>query len=302
MRLPAQLLHLPFGLMIASSFAADAAKREFGTNQYVERIAGGLPVIIGAPHGGTLKPAGIPSRTAGVVAQDSHTQELARMIREEMERQFGAAPHLIVCRLHRLKADCNREIKEAAQGNAEAERAFREFHAFIAKSRAEAERRFGCGLYIDLHGHRHEDALVEIGALVPAAKLNLTNAKLDAGGLVSRMSSIRELDARSPQPFSQLLRGPKSLGGLLEARGFPSVPSPGHPSPGLKPYFNGAYNIETHGSRSGGTVSAVQIECPFAGVRDKAENRRRFAKALSESLGEYFKAHFGFSLTAKARL
>ncbi len=296
MRFPALLLLLPSGLMAASPPAAEAAKPELGTSQYIERIAGGLPVIIGAPHGGTLKPAGIPDRTAGMVAQDSHTQELARMIREEMQRLYGAAPHLIVCRLHRLKVDCNREIKEAAQGNAGAERAFHEFHAFIARSRAEVEKEHGCGLYIDLHGHRHEEALVEIGSLVPAAKLGLADAELDAGSLVSRMSSIRELDARSPQPFSALLRGPQSLGGLLQAKGFPSIPSPAHPSPGSKPYYNGAYDISIHGSRSSGTVSALQVECPFAGLRDKAENRRRFAKALSEALGEYFKTHFGMEL------
>ncbi len=275
---------------------AEEGRPVFGTGQYVEYLPGALPVILGAPHGGTLKPQGVPDRTAGRVAQDSFTQEIARMIREEMRKQFGAPPHLVVCRLHRLKVDCNREIREAAQGNAVAETAHREFHGFITRAREQVQRDFGRGLYLDLHGHRHERALVEIGQLLTAAKLNLSDAELDAGGFISRQSSLRDLDQRSPHSFSDLVRGPKSLGGLLEARGIPSTPGPAHPSPGNHAYYNGAYDVEVHGSRAGGTVSAVQIEAPFKTVRDTPENRRRFAVALSDALGEYFSVHFGMPL------
>lgn len=291
---PALVTILWLGLIPAC--LAEEGQPVFGTDQYIEYLPGALPVILGAPHGGTLKPDGIPDRTAGRVAQDSFTQEIARMIREEMRRQFGAPPHVIVCRLHRLKVDCNREIGEAAQGNAAAERAHREFHEFITKAREQVQRDFGFGLYVDLHGHRHERALVEIGQLVTAAKLNLGDAELDAGDFISRQSSLRDLDQRSPHSFSALVRGPKSLGGLLEARGIPSTPSPAHPSPGNHAYYNGAYDVEVHGSRAGGTVSAVQIEAPFKTVRDTPEDRRRFAVALSEALGEYFSVHFGMSL------
>lgn len=283
---------------IAACFAGEP-RAIFGVDQYVEYLPGHLPVIIGAPHGGTLKPESIANRTVGRVAQDSFTQEMARQMREEMRRQFGAAPHLIVCRLHRLKVDCNREVREAAQGNAAAETAYREFHGFIATARGRVQQDFGCGLYIDLHGHRHAQQLVEIGQLVPATKLDLSDAQLDAGDFISRQSSIRELDRRSPYSFSALLRGPKSLGGLLEARGFSSTPSPAHPSPGNHEYYNGAYDVEIHGSRTSGTVSAVQIEAPFKGARDTPENRAHFVVALSEALGEYFEAHFQMPLKAK---
>lgn len=274
-----------------------AAEAVFGTNGYIEYLAGGLPIIIGAPHGGTLKPAGIPDRKEGKVAQDSFTQELARLMREDMQKRFGAPPHLIICRLHRLKVDCNREIAEAAQGNAEAARAHGEFHDFIKQACNAAREKFGTGLYLDLHGHRHEEALVEVGQLIPGSKLAMSNDELDAGSLVSRQSSIRELDQRSPQSFSALLRGPQSLGGLLEARGFPSIPSPTHAAPTAgQLYFSGSYNIETHGSRDGGTVSALQIECPFKGVREKPELRAKFSAALCEALAEYMRVHFALEL------
>lgn len=276
--------------------AAEQPKAVFGSHGYIEYLPGSLPIVIGAPHGGSLKPKDMPDRKEGKVMQDAFTQELARQIRDDMAKRFGASPHLIVCRLHRSKVDCNREIGEAAQGNVLATQAHTEFHGFITQACDAVEKKSGAGLYIDLHGHRHEQELVEIGGLVTGAKLALTDAELDAGDFVARQSSIRELDKRSPQSFSALLRGPQSLGGLLEARGFASIPSPAHPAPGTNPYYNGAYSVERHGSRGRGTVSAVQIECPFTAVREKAETRVKFSGALCDALEEYFRVHFAKNL------
>ena len=41
-----------------------AGQSYFGRNGYVEYIAGNTPVILTAPHGGTLSPSSIPDRTA----------------------------------------------------------------------------------------------------------------------------------------------------------------------------------------------------------------------------------------------
>jgi hypothetical protein len=279
---------------------AEQTRAVFGTHEYVEYLPGSLPIVIGAPHGGSLKPQEIPDRKNGKVVQDAFTQELARLIRDDMTKRFGASPHLIICRLHRSKVDCNREISEAAQGNAVAAQAYQEFHRFIKQAREAVEKVSGAGLYIDLHGHRHEQGLVEIGGLVAGTKLALSDAQLDAGDFIARQSSLRELDKRSPQSFSALLRGPQSLGGLLEARGFSSIPSPAHPSPGTNDYYSGAYNVDTHGSREQGTVSAVQIECPYAAVRQKPETRIKFSAALCDALEEYFRVHFAKELKSNA--
>ena len=293
MRFPTLL----FVLGLIGGFAAgDQPKAVFGTQEYIEYLPGSLPVVIGAPHGGTLKPKELPDRKEGKVMQDAFTQELARLIRDDMTKRFGAAPHLIVCRLHRSKVDCNREVAEAAQGSVAATQAYTEFHGFIKQACDAVEKQSGSGLYIDLHGHRHEQELVEVGALVAGTKLALSDAELDAGDFISRQSSLRELDKRSPQSFSALLRGPQSLGGLLEARGIASIPSPAHPSPGGNPYYNGAYSVDTHGSREHGTVSAVQIECPFKNVREKKESREKFSAALCDALEDFFRVHFGTSL------
>lgn len=270
-----------------------------GTDGYIEYIPGDLPVILGAPHGGSLAPEVIPDRQSGVVLRDGYTQEIARALRADMIQRFGGAPHLIVCLLHRKKVDCNRGIDEGAQGHPLAERAHQEFHGFIAQARAAVERQHGSGLYLDLHGQRHKEQLVEFGYLIPASRLNLDDATLEAAKLVARQSSVRELDARSTQSFVALLRGERSLGGLLEARGFPSIPSPAHPSPGEADYFNGAYDVATHGSMKSGKISAVQVEMPWVGVRDKPENHTKFVAAFSETLNEYFSTHFGLPLDRK---
>lgn len=67
----------------------------------------------------------------------------------------------------------------------------------------------------------------------------------------------------------------------------------------LAGYYTGAYDVAAHGSRDGGAVSAIQVECPWNNVRDKPENQRRFAVALAEALGVYFEVHFGTKLRAK---
>lgn len=301
--LPMRLFSLLVSVVCITSGFADQPQAVFGTRQFVEYLPGSLPVVIGAPHGGSLKPDDLPDRKDGKVMKDAFTQELARMIRADMIARFGAAPHLIICRLHRSKLDCNREVVEAAQGSPQAVQAYEEFHAWITRACDSVQKKDGAGLYLDLHGHRHEHGLVEIGMLVPATKLALSDAGLDAGDFIARQSSLRELDQRSPQTFSALIRGSQSLGGLLEARGFASIPSPAHPSPEGGPYYNGAYDVETHGSRLQGSVSAVQIECPFENVRQTEEKRKKFSEALCESLDEFFRVHFGRSLktTAPAR-
>lgn len=268
----------------------------FGQQRYTEYRAGSLPLVISAPHGGTLKPEGIPSRTLGRVAQDSHTAELTELIAKECQQQLGGRPALIFCHLHRMKVDCNREIKEAAQGNAAAEQAWREYQGYVRGALQQVQQSGRQGLYIDLHGHRHAEMLVELGYLLRADQLRA----LDPG--MAQSSSLRHLVKGKPASFEQLLRGPQSLGGLLEQRGFPSIPSPTHAAPvAEQEYFNGGYNTTTHATAYGPQISGLQIEAPFKGVREKPADRQRFAKALVASLKDWWQLHYGAALAPLAK-
>lgn len=265
--------------------------------QMIEVRGGTLPIILTVPHGGTLKPENILARRYGVVAMDANTAELSEMIIEELQKLYGGKPHAIFCRLHRSKVDCNREIKEAAQGDATAEASWHRFHEGAQKACDSVMKKHGLGLLLDIHGQRHLDPRVELGYLVNSDQLKASDAELNADVALIAKTSIRELDKRSPQSFAELLRGTQSLGALLEARGIRSLPSATKAHPGfMASYFSGAYDVTAHGSRDGGTVSAIQVECPSLGVRDTPANQRRFAKALAESLGVYFETHFGRKL------
>ena len=103
----------------------------FTADRYVESVAGNLPMVLTAPHGGALKPDSIANRKEGVLGADLNSLELARALAAELFARSGRHPALVASHLHRSKLDPNREIKEAAQGDPTAESAWRDFHAAI---------------------------------------------------------------------------------------------------------------------------------------------------------------------------
>ena len=265
----------------------------FGRKGYVEYIPGELPLILSASHGGGIAPAEIPDRRGGTHVTDTNTRELTLAMRYALVELTGRAPHVIISHLVRPKLDSNREIVEAAEGNPYAEQAWREFQDWIGTARTTVAADFGTGLYLDIHGHGHAIDRLELGYLLGAADLNRSDAALD-GAEVSSRSSIRALAQASPIPFSRLLRGPTSLGGFLETENVPSVPSPEDPSPGDAPYFRGGYNTREHGSlATGETVSGIQIEHHYRGVRDTDRNRRDYAARAALALHGYMREHYG---------
>lgn len=265
----------------------------FGRNDYVEYIPGELPVVLSAPHGGTLMPSEIPNRSYGVTGGDLNTAELTLAVRDALVDLTGYAPHVVISRLHRSKLDPNRDIVEAAQGSAFAERAWDEFQGFIERARGPLIG-VGGGMYFDMHGHGHAVNRLELGYLLSADRLNQADAALNSLSVV-QLTSIRELGKNSPLPFSQLLRGPTSFGGFLEAEGVSVVPSPGDPSPGAADYFSGGYNTRRHGSFADSEiVSGIQIEHHRPGLRDTDANRRAYAVQLAYAIRLFMLEHYGF--------
>lgn len=287
-------MRIPFFLFV---FAAALQAQTPELETYIEVRSGTLPIILTVPHGGSLRPANVLARRYGVTGTDSNTIPLAEMIIEELAARYGGKPHAIISRLHRTKLDPNRDLEEAAQGDPTAVAAWQRFHDSAQKACNTVMKKSGMGLLLDIHGHRHLDQRVELGYLVKGEVLKQSDAELNANAALIASSCIRDLDKRSPQSFAELLRGPQSLGGLLEYRGFRCLPSPSKANPAfLAGYYSGVYDVTAHGSSNGGTVSAIQVECPWNNVRDTPENQRRFAVALADSLGVYFEVHFGRKL------
>ncbi|MCB9081076.1 MAG: hypothetical protein H6555_05125 [Lewinellaceae bacterium] len=280
----------------AQSFAVGVPV--LGYREFVEYIPGNLPVIISAPHGGSLEPLDLKDRNCPgcTYVTDANTRELALQIREAFLARTGGncMPHLIINHLRRTKLDANRDLGEAADGDTQAARAWGEYHQFIDSAKAAVQRQFGRGIFIDLHGHGHTIQRLELGYLLSAASLRENNAYLNAGDVVAG-SSIRQLvsDNRGQIDHAALLRGGNSLGSLLDNAGYPAVPSQNDPAPRSgDPYFSGGYNTERHGSAAGGVLDAIQIECNFLSVRDSEGNRAFFSRALAESLETYLELHY----------
>jgi N-formylglutamate amidohydrolase len=284
--------------LLAAAGAGAAEERKpgqvvLGAREHVEYLVGSLPVVLTAPHGGRDKPADIPDRTQGVVAFDANTQELARAIEAELFARTGRHPHLIICRLSRTKVDCNREIKEAAAGHPVAEQAWRDYHGFVEEARAAAVKSVGKGFIVDLHGHGHKDARLELGYAHRREDYARPDAAMAQPAFVAA-GTLALIAGRDPTRYGALLRGPDSLGALYEKAGFAATPSPSKPQPG-EPYFDGGYTVRRHAREKEG-FAGVQLETNSAGVRDTEASRRKFAAATADVLTAFLEKQLGLAL------
>ena len=273
--------------VISADSAYVAGRSYFGEKNFIEYIAGNMPLVICVPHGGHLQPDQITNRELGTKGHyDANTQELARAVVEAVFRRTGKYPHCIINRLHRNKLDANREEFDATQDDPSAFSAYKEFHQFIDSAETSVWRSFGFGLYIDLHGHRHKIQQLELGYLLVGLQLGMNNDSLDAQKLLST-SSVELLAIQQHLSLSETIRGPKSIGALFEKHSIPAVPSPRQPTPGRTPYFSGGYNLERHSSAGGGLLGGVQLETYIDGMRDEEKNWKAFAETAAEVFIEY---------------
>lgn len=237
----------------------------YDSTGYVEYRAGNIPIIISAPHGGTLEPLTIPDRlcTGCIYEKDAWTKPIAEGMHTAFFEQTGCYPHVIINLLHRKKFDANRDIGEAADGNPTVEQAWFAYHQFIDSAKSKIVNDYGRGLFLDIHGHGHSIHRIELGYLLSGSELQFTDSTLNTTALINE-SSIRGLVANNilGSSHSNLLRGPNSFGELLANVNFSSVPSQTIPFPLIgEPYYDGGYNTQRHGSRDNNLgIDAIQVE------------------------------------------
>ncbi|HAN79525.1 MAG TPA: hypothetical protein DCQ31_18045 [Bacteroidales bacterium] len=270
----------------------------FGTNNYIEYQQGTLPIILSVPHGGSLEPSSIPLRTCNnpTTVTDAFTIETALEIKKILFETTGCYPHIIICHLKRTKLDCNRTIENGACSNAEAETAWNEFHNYITMARIEANKQYNLNtFFIDLHGHGNPIQRIELGYLLYDDELELSDLTLNTEKYIN-LSSVKNLAQNNKNNYthSELLRGAKSLGSLLNKYNYPAVPSQTIPSPGLNTdYFSGGYiTANQTGYKAGIQISGVQMELNYTGLRDNQTNRSKFAVAFANAIIEYVNTHF----------
>ncbi|WP_159950723.1 T9SS type A sorting domain-containing protein [Polaribacter septentrionalilitoris] len=200
------------------------------SKKYIEYIPGTMPVIISAPHGGTLTGSELATRRCGTGEMDDNTDILIREIQKKCFEQFGVYPYIIINNLRRNKLDPNRTESVATCGNSAAKPYFDAYHSFIDQASADVTTKFGKGLYIDLHGQSHSIPRIEAGYNLPSSSFeeNLNNTTTNVTELAR--VTIKNLIDNNIQnlTFEDLIRGSQSFGGLMQTTGGAEYAALGH--------------------------------------------------------------------------
>lgn len=273
------------GLVFAQSSATATFVDELG---WISYLRGNMPLVISAPHGGTINLKEVPDRSCegAVTVTDSYTSELAFDIAAHLQKYYKQSPHLIICNVSRKDVDQNRPMDEGTCGQASMEGPWKLFHSQIDEALKEAVEKFGFCVFIDLHGHGHPEQRLEIGYLLDKEELTIIvqqkNNELGDHSLVNLTNLLGK-----QIPLSRLIFGSESFGTMMANEGFPAVPSAQDPYPleGQK-FFNGGYNTKRYTSKKYPAVIGWQIESNMRGVRDSS-GRPVFAAAFSKVITRY---------------
>lgn len=304
-----------------------------------------LPIIFAHPHDGTEVPAGWPARTDGCMLpgaadcswgdacdgqsldpascaartnRDSFTRLVGAFAEERLWELTGARPMVVSNLLARSVLDANRALPEAAQDWPPAVQAWYNYTAAVDAAVANATAGpCRSALFLDMHGQAHSHGLLELGYALSSSRLAASDEDMAAApGTYQDRSTVRVAVSRlGPLPFSTLLRDSPphpntsawvSMGGMMQARGVGTIPSPAHPdaSGGLQ-YFSGGYSTRRWSSLDADPpstypVDAVQVEIPNPVRWGNTTVRRHFGRALGEVVLEWMQRFHGVQLAGSA--
>ena len=248
-----------------------AAARRSATPDLIIFQQGDLPVVISAPHGGSLpfpgveprKGEGMEAGPAGFrVVRDGGTEELALEVARQLAVRMQGTPSFVISRVHRRYVDFNRPPNIAVE-DPRARVVYDQYHAALGDAVRAIREKHPTGLLIDIHGQ---------GTSAATAYRGTSNGRT-VSGLKSKIGE-------------QFFHGPTSLPGLLKKRGWTVHPDPfdGKEQAG----FTGGYIVKTYGSHQPEGIDAIQWE--LGADYRKTSVRERVAKELADSIAEHFEA------------
>jgi hypothetical protein len=247
---------------------------------------GNMPLVISVPHGGTIAPDSIATRSCPGITTvtDSYTIELAKAIDSVFMADYGMHPSLVITHLKRSKLDQNRPLPEANCNNEKMVAIWNRFHQSIDTALQMALQKSPQCLYIDLHGHGHANQRLELGYLLTDDELR------NPATIIPSKTSIASLIASTKNTAEDLLTGKNAFGSIIASKGFAAIPSIQDKAPlANELYFDGGYNTKRYTSTSTyPNVFGWQIESN-KDVRFTAAKRSAFAKALAAAIMEYYK-------------
>lgn len=128
-------------------------------SNYFSYQKGTMPIIISAPHGGTIKMHKIPTRSSGIKGIDKGTAEIAQKIANEIENasilsfQEKMRPSFVIAKIHRSKIDFNRPPQKAFDASTPLAQKFYDFyHDQIKLFLRDNLRTFKFSILFDIHG------------------------------------------------------------------------------------------------------------------------------------------------------
>lgn len=243
----------------------------FSQSEYIEYYEGSDPIIVLATHGGSQYTNNITNRDCGkhICVTDLHTDDLARNIFFEY-LNIGITPYVLIMNLDREEIDLNRPIEEACN-DAECETVYNLYHNKIKQI---IQSFSGKVLILDIHGHSHSHALIELGYNIK---------RLDYRSNIYN-STPSSLNAIEHDNLDSVIRGLNSLGTYFNAYKYEATPSNLYPVPPT-PYFNGGYITEQYSKYR--NVAVIQIELPYY-IRETNNSRKEFAKIFTKITKHYY--------------
>lgn len=259
--------------VIAAQFCvadfAVAEERGFVAADFVTIQKGDLPIILSAPHGGEMAIPGVPVRTGEglqkgpsgfFAARDANTELLAAAIAKAIEARLGKSPYSVIAKAHRKYLDPNRPAEIAVE-NPRAREVYDVYHAALAKSCEEVQKRFGRGLVLDIHGQ---------GSARDTVFRGTQNGRTDK--MLVKLCG------------EKVHAGPQSLAGLIAARGINMQPTDDSRE---KEGLAGGYIVVVYGRREG--MGAVQLE--FGADFRAKENIGAVAEKLADGIVDFAKLY-----------
>ena len=251
-----------------SPTALKIAKISSDIEVLVEVQQGELPVILSAPHGGTMQIEGVEPRSgAGMktgpsgffTGRDGGTTELAVAIADAIQRRTGKRPYMVVSKVHRKYLDPNRPASIAYE-DSDAAPVYQRYHGSLQRFCTEILEKHRTGVLLDIHGQGSSQTTLYRGT-----------------GNGKTVTRLRERFGESAHS------GEDSLFGILHRLGWKVHPYPadGREQSG----FTGGYIVQTHGSHRPEGIDAIQLEFG-ADYRDKS-NRPKTADVLAAAVQEY---------------
>ena len=257
---------------------------------YIQYRVGNTPVIITVPHDGTLVPSNMADRM-GNTERAVNTRKVAEQFAVFFNANSnGLFPHIIYNNVSRTKLDPDANLMDGAQGNSYANLSYGTYHSYLQTAIDSVEAHFDAGILLNLVEHNHSVQQIELGYLLSAENLNLSDSGLNA---YESESSLNQLSSISASSFAEVIRGYSSFGNLLFGASyngytFNVVPTLDNPTPGTNPYLSGGYTLQSYGSSDSGKINAIDIATPYVGYRDNANAYRAVGVVLETAVVGFY--------------